>query len=81
LYLSGLSALRACPVSRRYYDRKRGEGKSHLQAMLSLARGRRNVLWPCSVTAQVMLRWRPILPPGTGSRSCCLHGRAAGCPS
>jgi transposase len=28
-YLSGLSALESCPASRRYYDRKRTEGKSH----------------------------------------------------
>ena len=44
-YLSGLSALKSCPASRRYYDRKRAEGKSHIQAMLSLARRRLNVLW------------------------------------
>jgi transposase len=44
-YLSGLSALKSCPASRGYYDRKRGEGKSHIQAMLSLARRRLNVLW------------------------------------
>ncbi|MFF2347535.1 IS110 family transposase [Pseudarthrobacter sp. NPDC058119] len=44
-YLSGLSALKSCPASRGYYDRKRMEGKSHIQAMLSLARRRLNVLW------------------------------------
>jgi transposase len=44
-YLSGLSALKSCPVSRTYYDRKRAEGKTHIQAMLSLARRRLNVLW------------------------------------
>jgi transposase len=44
-YLSGLSALRSCPASRGYYDRKRTEGKTHIQAMLSLARRRLNVLW------------------------------------
>uniref|UniRef100_UPI003F4926FD IS110 family transposase n=1 Tax=Paenarthrobacter ureafaciens TaxID=37931 RepID=UPI003F4926FD len=44
-YLSGLSALKSCQVSRTYYDRKRVEGKSHIQAMLSLARRRLNVLW------------------------------------
>lgn len=44
-YLSGLSALKSCPASRRYYDRKRVEGKTHVQAMLSLARRRLNVLW------------------------------------
>lgn len=44
-YLSGLSALKSCPASRGYYDRKRVEGKSHIQAMLSLARRRLTVLW------------------------------------
>lgn len=44
-YLSSLSALKSCPASRGYYDRKRVEGKSHIQAMLSLARRRLNVLW------------------------------------
>jgi transposase len=44
-YLSGLSALKSCPASRTYYDRKRVEGKTHIQAMLSLARRRLNVLW------------------------------------
>ena len=36
-YLSGLWAFKSCPASRRYYDRKRAEGKIHIQAMLSLA--------------------------------------------
>jgi transposase len=44
-YLSSLSALKSCPASRGYYDRKRVEGKSHVQAMLPLARRRLNVLW------------------------------------
>jgi transposase len=44
-YLSGLSALKSCHASRTYYDRKRAEGKSHIQAMLSLARRRLNLLW------------------------------------
>lgn len=44
-YLSGLSALKSCPASRGHYDRKRVEGKPHIQAMLSLARRRLNVLW------------------------------------
>ena len=44
-YLSGLSALKSCPASRASYDRKRAEGKTHIQAMLSLARRRLNVLW------------------------------------
>jgi transposase len=44
-YLSALSALKSCPASRSFYDRKRTEGKSHIQAMLALARRRLNVLW------------------------------------
>lgn len=44
-YMSSLSALKSCPASRAYYDRKRLEGKTHIQAMLSLARRRLNVLW------------------------------------
>ena len=44
-YLSGLSALKSCAASRTYYDRKRLEGKTHIQAMLSLARRRLNVIW------------------------------------
>ena len=35
-----LSALKSCPASRAYYDRKRAEGKTRIQAMLSLARRR-----------------------------------------
>ncbi|MCU1531100.1 MAG: transposase, partial [Arthrobacter sp.] len=31
-YLSSLSALKSCPSSRTYYDRKRVKGKSHIQA-------------------------------------------------
>ncbi len=38
-------ALKSCPASRTYYDRKRTEGKTHIQAMLALARRRLNVLW------------------------------------
>ncbi len=63
-YLSGLSALKSSPASRTYYDRKRVEGKSHIQAMLSLARRRLNVLW-------AMLRdgttYTPVPVPTAGS--------------
>lgn len=38
-------ALKSCLASRTYYDRKRTEGKTHIQAMLSLARRRMNVPW------------------------------------
>jgi transposase len=44
-YLSSLSALKSCPASRGNYDRERVEGKTHIQAMQSLARRRLNVLW------------------------------------
>lgn len=44
-YLSALSSLRFCPLSRAFYDRKRTEGKNHKQALLALARRRLNVLW------------------------------------
>jgi transposase len=44
-YLSSLSALKSCPASRGYYDRNRAVGKSPIQAMLSLARRRLNVIW------------------------------------
>jgi transposase len=33
------------PASRRFYDRKRGEGKSHHQAIIALARTQLRVLW------------------------------------
>jgi transposase len=44
-YLSAQIAIRTDPASRTYYDRKRGEGKTHTQAVLALARRRLNVLW------------------------------------
>lgn len=82
--LSGLSALKSCPVSRRYYDRKRVEGKTHIQAMLSLARRRLNVLWAMLRTAPLTLpfrqrhhRWQPeeLKPePGFGRE----HGQSPG---
>ena len=44
-YTSALISIRWCPESRQYYDRKRAEGKRHIQAVLALARRRVNVLW------------------------------------
>jgi transposase len=44
-YLAASNSLKTCPESRRYYDRKRAEGKHHRQSVLSLARRRVNVLW------------------------------------
>lgn len=45
LYQSAFSSLRTTPASRAFYDRKRGEGKKHTQALIALARRRVNVLW------------------------------------
>ncbi|WP_406368164.1 IS110 family transposase [Streptomyces sp. NBC_01546] len=44
-YLSAQIAARFCPTSKTFYDRKRGVGKSHKQAILALARRRLDVLW------------------------------------
>jgi transposase len=44
-YQSAFSSMRAVPESRAFYDRKRGEGKRHTQAVIALARRRVNVLW------------------------------------
>ncbi|WP_329375699.1 IS110 family transposase [Streptomyces sp. NBC_01351] len=44
-YTSALISIRNCDVSRRFYERKRAEGKRHTQAVLALARRRVNVLW------------------------------------
>lgn len=45
LYQSAFSAFSNHPESRAYYDRKRREGKHHVQAVIALARQRSNVLW------------------------------------
>ncbi|MFI2652895.1 IS110 family transposase, partial [Micromonospora fulviviridis] len=60
-YYSAQISIASCPESRRFYDRKRAEGKRHTQAVLALARRRVNVLW-------ALLRdQRPYqpLPPAT----------------
>lgn len=44
-YTSALVSIQRHPDSRRFYDRKRSEGKLHTQAVLALARRRVNVLW------------------------------------
>lgn len=44
-YLSAQLSIVSCSESRTNYDRKRGEGKRHTQAVLALARRRSNVLW------------------------------------
>jgi transposase len=43
-YTSAMFSIRYCEESRRFYDRKRAEGKRHTQAVLALARRRVNVL-------------------------------------
>ena len=45
MYLSAMASLPVCAASNAYYRRKRSEGKSHVQAILALARRRLNVLW------------------------------------
>jgi transposase len=44
-YLAALSSLKNSPASRAFYERKRGEGKSHKQALIALARRRISTLW------------------------------------
>jgi transposase len=44
-YTSALVSVRHDPNSRKFYDRKRTEGKKHVQAVLALARRRVNVVW------------------------------------
>ncbi|GAA0346942.1 IS110 family transposase [Streptomyces blastmyceticus] len=44
-YTSALFSIRSDPNSRQFYDRKRAEGKRHIQAVLALARRRVNVIW------------------------------------
>lgn len=45
MYLSTLTAIRCDPTAKAYYDRKRGEGKRAIPAVICLARRRTNVLW------------------------------------
>ncbi|MFJ9361231.1 IS110 family RNA-guided transposase [Streptomyces mirabilis] len=44
-FQSAMVSIRWDPNSRRFYDRKRAEGKHHVQAVLALARRRVNVIW------------------------------------
>nr|WP_256916833.1 transposase [Streptomyces hilarionis] len=44
-YISALFSIRPCDESSRFYERKRAEGKRHIQAVLALVRRRVNVLW------------------------------------
>lgn len=44
-YLAAMVSVQQKTESRAFYDRKRAEGKSHVQAILALARRRLNVIW------------------------------------
>jgi len=44
-YQAAFASLRSSPGSRAFYDRKRAEGKRHIQALIALARRRVNVIW------------------------------------
>jgi hypothetical protein len=43
--MAAFTAIRTCPASRAYYDKKRAEGKGHHTALLALARRRIDVIW------------------------------------
>ena len=45
LFLSAFASIRSDPTSREYYDRKRGQGKRHNQALIALAHRRLTVLF------------------------------------
>ncbi|MFM9700532.1 transposase [Streptomyces europaeiscabiei] len=60
-YLAAMASLRCCPVSQHYYQRKRNEGKSHIQAVLALARRRLNVLW-AMIRDNTSYELRPPIP-------------------
>jgi transposase len=61
--MSTLGALRACPTSRAYYDRKRAEGRTHRQAAAALSRRRVDVLLAC---IRDNTRSTPRRPNGSG---------------
>ncbi len=51
--MAAMSSLRSSNASRTYYERKRAEGKTHIQAVLSLARRRLwRRLWGCPVPSE-----------------------------
>jgi transposase len=59
-YTSALISIRNCEESRRFYERKRAEGKRHTQAVLALARRRVNVLWALIRDGQCFQRGLPV---------------------
>jgi len=75
-YLSGPSALKSCPASRCYYDRKRVEGKTHIQAMLALAAAASMSSGPCSATSPPTSEFPGSKSPGTGRSSADPASRA-----
>ncbi|MDQ0938087.1 transposase [Streptomyces turgidiscabies] len=62
-YISALVSVQRDPNSRKFYDRKRAEGKRHVQALLALARRRVNVLW-ASIRDR---RCYQVTPPATAA--------------
>ncbi|MEN2423815.1 IS110 family transposase [Streptomyces rimosus] len=60
-YLAAMASIRCCPVSQHYYHRKRNEGKSHVQAVLALARRRLDVLW-AMIRDHTSYELRPPIP-------------------
>ncbi len=61
-YTSALISIRSCDESRRFYERKRAEGKRHTQAVLALARRRVNVLWALIRDGRCFERELPVTP-------------------
>ncbi|WP_445403110.1 IS110 family transposase [Streptomyces sp. LE64] len=59
-YTSALISIRSCEESRRFYERKRAEGKRHTQAVLALTRRRVNVLWALIRDGQRFQRELPV---------------------
>ncbi|MGW6412831.1 IS110 family transposase [Streptomyces vinaceus] len=59
-YTSALISIRSCEESRRFYERKRAEGKRHTQAVLALARRRVNVMWALIRDGECFQRGLPV---------------------
>ncbi|WUH88681.1 IS110 family transposase [Streptomyces sp. NBC_00433] len=66
-YTSALISIRCCEESRRFYDRKRAEGKRHTQAVLALARRRVNVIWALLRDQRCYQPARPGTPAPAGT--------------
>lgn len=59
-YLSALHSIRSSEESKRFFDRKRLEGKTYRQAVIALARRRVNVIWAL-MREQRCYEPRPVL--------------------